>query len=333
MMEGSAVEKDVEVVSIGGLIYDFMAFMSKFPEAEEKINSQKYMEYGVAGVAVDCITQVSRLGYRCGHIGKLGDDTFSVKVKAQMEAEKIDPSHCIQVPGGRMALAWVMVKSQDGERCHVIHPMEGGDLTHDELEAQKEYYLRAKAVHMETLQMPIDPLYAVAKNCRAAGVVTSMDMDIAPRFLYEYGYTTPELLVKTAGQIDLLKICSDAVADLTDEKDLGAATLDIYGKLNPKVLILTVGARGCYIVHKLGGTVESMFIPAFQAENIVDTTGCGDAFQGGLIYSYLKGHTLEECGKIANACGLLAAGDIGARSSVGHETLGAFLKKHGVLLK
>ena len=49
----------------------------------------------------------------------------------------------------------------------------------------------AKAVHMEMLQMPMDPLYHVAKMCREHGVVTSMDIDIAPHFLYEYGYSNP----------------------------------------------------------------------------------------------------------------------------------------------
>jgi len=42
----------------------------------------------------------------------------------------------------------------------------------------------------------MEPLYHVAKMCRENGVITSMDMDIAPHYMYEYNYSTPELFMK-----------------------------------------------------------------------------------------------------------------------------------------
>ena len=118
----------IDVVSIGAINVDIIAFMTKFPEAEEKINSISYREYGATGVALDCLTQISRLVYNCGHIGKMGDDAYAALAAQDLARGGIDQTYCQKIPGKRTALAWVFVNPKNGERCHVMHPMEGGNL-------------------------------------------------------------------------------------------------------------------------------------------------------------------------------------------------------------
>jgi sugar/nucleoside kinase (ribokinase family) len=48
--------------------------------------------------------------------------------------------------------------------------------------------------------------------------------------------------------------------------------------------------------------------------NVVDTTGAGDAFYGGMIYSLIKGFSLKDAGIFANACGALCCTQVGARA-------------------
>ncbi|WP_235395556.1 carbohydrate kinase family protein [Faecalicatena contorta] len=321
--------KQVEVISIGAVNYDIIAFVSKFPEAEEKINSTRYQEYGVAGVAVDCLTQVSRLGLSCGHIGKMGMDYYADHIRTDLEEEGIDTTFCINVPEMRTGVAWVLVNSDNADRCHIIHPASAGNFDWDELKGMKDYICSAKAVHMEMLQMPMEPLYEVAKLCREHGVITSMDIDIAPHYLYEYGYATPELFMATCPQIDLLKLCSAAIPELTEQKDMVEAAKELYEKLQPTVLILTLGGAGCVVAHKVGECTEVIVVPAFDGKDIIDTTGSGDAFQGGFIYGYLKNYPLKKTAQLANACGYLAAKKIGARGSADKETLNRFMVEHG----
>ena len=321
----------VDVLSIGAIDVDIISFQTKFPEAEEKINSIDLVEYGVTGVALDCLIQVSKLGYKCGHIGKMGDDSYSEIAKRGFAEDDIDWQHCTQIPGSRTALAWVMVNPNTGERCHVMHPMKDGNFEPGELAALEDYICGAKAVHMEMLQMPMEPLYHVSKMCREHGVITSMDMDIAPHYMYEYGYSDPELFMKTCGQIDLLKLCRAAVPDLTDETDMVKACEELYGKLKPTVLEITLGEEGSVIAYREDGEVKVIFVPIFTDPDAVikDTTGAGDAYQGGFIYGYLKGYTIPEIGELASACAFLEAQDIGAHSSKDHDTVEAFLKEHG----
>jgi len=47
---------------------------------------------------------------------------------------------------------------------------------------------------------------------------------------------------------------------------------------------------------------------------VVDSTGAGDAFMGGLSYGLLQGWDFERVGTFANACAAICCTKVGARS-------------------
>lgn len=57
--------------------------------------------------------------------------------------------------------------------------------------------------------------------------------------------------------------------------------------------------------------------PAIHA-NIVDTTGAGDAFNGGFLSSWLSGKSLEACLSLGNQCGRLAVEKAGGTGGLLH---------------
>jgi sugar/nucleoside kinase (ribokinase family) len=54
-------------------------------------------------------------------------------------------------------------------------------------------------------------------------------------------------------------------------------------------------------------------VPAFDV-SVVDSTGAGDAFMGGLSYGLLQGWDLPNSGLFANACAALCCTTVGARA-------------------
>ena len=66
-----------------------------------------------------------------------------------------------------------------------------------------------------------------------------------------------------------------------------------------QALIITRGEHGSTILHKNG---EEQ-IPVVQAERVVDPTGCGDAFRGGLLYGIENGLDWATTGRLASLMG------------------------------
>jgi len=64
-------------------------------------------------------------------------------------------------------------------------------------------------------------------------------------------------------------------------------------------LVVTLGAEGCEIW--VDG--EMTLVPPVKATQLVDPTGCGDAFRGALLFGLEKGWSLAKCCELGNRVG------------------------------
>ena len=64
-------------------------------------------------------------------------------------------------------------------------------------------------------------------------------------------------------------------------------------------LIVTLGAQGCEVWIKGNKTL----VPPVIATEVVDPTGCGDAFRGALLFGLEKGWSLVRCAELGNQVG------------------------------
>jgi hypothetical protein len=55
-----------------------------------------------------------------------------------------------------------------------------------------------------------------------------------------------------------------------------------------KAVYITVDSRGCLVYWKVRGKLKEEMVAAVKVENVVDTTGCGDSFAGGLGFGLLQ---------------------------------------------
>jgi len=79
-----------------------------------------------------------------------------------------------------------------------------------------------------------------------------------------------------------------------------------------KALVVTMGARGS-VVYVDGKQIE---IPCVKAKEVVDPTGCGDAFRAGLLYGIAAGLDWPTTGRLAS---LLGAVKIEMRGGQNHS--------------
>jgi adenosine kinase len=58
-----------------------------------------------------------------------------------------------------------------------------------------------------------------------------------------------------------------------------------------KCVYITVDSRGCLVYYKVRGKIREEMVPAIKVNNVVDTTGCGDSFAGGIGYGLMENPT------------------------------------------
>jgi cytidine kinase len=90
--------------------------------------------------------------------------------------------------------------------------------------------------------------------------------------------TTRDELLKLLKRIDGLVLNDGEARLLTDKKNLVAAARDVL-KLGPKFVVIKKGEHGCLMCSQK----DTFVLPAFPTEKVIDPTGAGDSFAGGMM--------------------------------------------------
>ena len=77
-------------------------------------------------------------------------------------------------------------------------------------------------------------------------------------------------------------------------------------------LFVTLGARGCEVWERAGQGARCTHVPGVPAE-VLDPTGCGDAWRGALLYGLERSWAPVRCAQLGNQLGALAVACRGAQ--------------------
>jgi adenosine kinase len=148
-----------------------------------------------------------------------------------------------------------------------------------------------------------DGMFQHAREFREAGIP----------FLFDPGQGMPmfsgEELLEFIDMADYLAL-NDYEAQLMQEKT--GQTLEILAK-RVKALVVTLGARGS-VIHADGQRHE---IPCVEADDVVDPTGCGDAYRAGLLFGLAQGWDWQTTGRLAAVMGAIK---IASRGGQNHKS-------------
>ena len=129
-------------------------------------------------------------------------------------------------------------------------------------------------------------------------------------FIFDPGQGLPmftaEELITFIEQASYITV-NDYEAKLLQDKT-GLTVEKITSKV--KAFIVTKGAHGSEIYTD----DEMIKIDAIKASNLVDPTGCGDAFRSGLIYGISAGWDWHKTGKLASVMGAIKIGFEGGQN-------------------
>ncbi|BCB05399.1 aminoimidazole riboside kinase [Bacillus sp. KH172YL63] len=299
------------ILSLGEALIDFI------PLDENNAIYQKSPGGAPANVAVG----VARLGVRSSFLGKVGEDVLGRFLHETLQGYGVRTDQMLLTPDVRTGVVFV-TNGEDGERSFdfYIDPSADRFLHVDDLD--EEEILSHKILHFGSISLIGSPsreaTIQAVKTAKENGVLISYDPNIRMG-LWESEEIARTTITSMLAEADVLKISEEELAFLTGETDIeaGVAILKTY---DIDLMFITLGAEGSYVVTG----EELRHVPTLKVK-AVDTTGAGDAFVSGILYSLHEyGGGLNELtigdgvamARFASVSGALAASTKGAMTAL-----------------
>jgi len=306
----------LDVVGIGSMVLDRMHRTRRVLAANEKglLDPVTDARHGSSGPVQTCIGGVllnqlgwaSLFGIRAGLFGRQADDEAGRVLRAAMKRAGIE-TH-LDLTGSASSLAEIFIDAA-GERAIYMAAGATAETTPEHVRNDHaEFIARGDRLTTEVSQLPLDATLAALALAHELGLSTVVDLDILPNdALASLG--DRETLDAVLAEADLLKPTALAARELFPEIDsleeLIARLRERYGANS---VVMTDGARGSLLCDEAG----TRWIPAYLVAEVVDSTGAGDAFLGGLLAGQAMGLALEDAAKLGNACGAACVERVGA---------------------
>jgi sugar/nucleoside kinase (ribokinase family) len=256
------------------------------------------IRFSPAGTAAGTALTLAKLGAGVRTAGAVGTDPIGDLLLGMLARHGVDTSLVLRRDDVQTSASVLPIRP-DGSRpaFHVL----GANLAYGPDDAPHDEIAGATHLHLGAPElMGGESAAKILGPARAAGVVTSADL-LAPGDSGLFDWIAPAL-----PYIDHLLPNEDQVLGLT-----GATTLEEGARrfLAEGVgsVAVTRGARGALVVT----ADEVIEVPAF-AVDVVDTTGCGDAFSAGFLRGLGLGRPLRECGVLGCAAAALVARGLGS---------------------
>lgn len=267
-----------DITSLGELLIDFT------PCGTSEAGRQLF-EQNPGGAPANVLVSVSRLGQKAAFIGKVGDDMHGALLKKTLEENDVDTSGLIVDPNVFTTLAFVTLT--DGERNFSFARKPGADTQLRKEEVNLEILKNTRIFHFGSLSLTDEParsatIYAV-EHAKQYGALISYDPNYrAP--LWKDRETAVKGMRSVIKYVDIMKISDEETALLTDVDDPKRAAEALL-RQGVKCVVVTLGKDGAMLV------TEKVCVQApAQTRKVVDTTGAGDSFWGGLLSRFAGYH-------------------------------------------
>jgi sugar/nucleoside kinase (ribokinase family) len=234
------------------------------------------------GSAANVAAAVVRAGGRARFLGRVGADHLGAALTAQLEAEGV--AVAVQRAGRTGSI--VVLVDPDGERTFLSDRGAAVDFDGDDPVSLEG----AAAFHVPAYSLAEGALAAASTRLAAAalrlGIPVSVDAS-STTVLAAIGSDRFRRLIDEIGAAVLF--ANEAEADL----------LELLERPLENRLVVVKRGPAPTVVLEPGGLRSE--VPALRVENVVDTTGAGDAFAAAFLLSWLRGSSPADAAAAGNA--------------------------------
>jgi ribokinase len=268
------------IVVLGVFVVDTSFRADRAPEMGETLLGNSFA-LGPGGKGSNQAVAAARVGGRVHFISRLGRDLFGDMALETWDKAGVIPE-ITRHDDSYTGAAYVFVQEASGDNAIIVCPGVAGTISTGDIDAHSDL-IGGAAVFMTQLEAPMAPAQHALEIARKGGAVTILNP--APAAQLPDG---------------MLGLCDYVTPNETEAEALtGVAVNSVAGAVRAGEALLSAGVGGAIITLGENGALfhdgtSPVHVPAFDAGPVVETTGAGDAFNGGFAAAIARGTAPSE---------------------------------------
>lgn len=288
----------------GVFVADLCFIGDSIPNKGQTILGNKHI-VGPGGKGSNQAIASARLGAKVNFITKIGKDQNADMAISLYKEVGININSIIQDDNNSTGVAGIMINKKTGENAINIIPGAAGTLTAEDIK-NNSHFIENSEIFLTQLETPYEATSYALKIAKESGSTTIFNPAPASKILEQdfqlIDYFTPN---ETEASYFLNQ-------EVETNKEIEKAG-ETFLKKGVKNIIITLGSRGVYFANSNG----NYFVEAFELKDqVIDTTGAGDAFNGAFAFALSKNFSNKEAIVFANKVAAISTIKPGASNSM-----------------
>lgn len=295
-----------KITVFGSYVTDLMARTPHLPLPGETVKGSAF-HMGAGGKGFNQAVAAKKVDADVVMVSKIAHDPFGQLAIDMMDEMSMDTSHMIFSDTSDTGIALIMVDEHSSQNKILVVPGACGEITPEEVERCAPL-IRESAYLLVQFEVNMDALERAMEIAHEAGVKIVLNpapyQSVSDRLLSLTQMVTPN---ETEAEG-----LTGVHIDTQEDAEKAASVLHQKGIAD---VIITLGGRGVFVSS--GG--ESRIIPPFHV-NALDTTGAGDAFNGGLVAALAEGMDIWQAARFASAVAGISVTRLGTSQAMPNRT-------------
>ena len=309
-----------KIIGPGSLNVDLTGFAPRLPVGGETVKGST-LHLTPGGKGNNQMTAAHRAGAEAKIIACRGRDPLGTLLEAHYRKEGMSEEYVKISDERETGSALIEIDEQDAQnRIMVIEGANGLVGRENILRAERDFAdCDAVLTQFETTYEAVLAAKDLAKKYKKTFILNPAPCIDVPKSLFDgIDFITPnesEAERFTGCKVDTLDDCRRAAA--------------VFFEMGVKNVIITLGVRGAFYTNGK----EELLVPALKVKAL-ETTGAGDAFNGGLAAALSDGLPIDTALKFATCTSAISVTRLGSSESMPyrHEILALLQKEFNIVL-
>lgn len=291
-----------KIVVLGVFVADTAYRAVRQPNIGETILGKSF-SLGAGGKGSNQAVAAGMLGGSVAFVSRLGKDAFASIAHATWERAGVTPV-ITEDEESHTGAAFIFVDDTSGNNAIIISPGAAARISVSDVEARAAL-IRGAAVAVTQLEQPLEAAARFLEIARSGGAKTILNPAPAAPLLDDILCLCDFL---TPNETEAEALTGIRISSLDDARHAAEALLS----RGIGAAAITLGERGVlYHSH-----TETVHVPVFKAGPVMETTGAGDAFNGGFAAALSEGMSAVDAVRFGCAAASISVTRPGAASAM-----------------